>query len=200
MKRCALYVLKGILLLCLSWGVGLLYFVYLIPFYPPKPTVATDGMVIFTGGKTRLKTALSLFQQKKSKYLLISGANPESPSKDIVGQSPVIPEITLGYEALNTSGNAKETAAWVKENHIKTLRLITSNYHMPRSLFELRHLLPDVKIFPQPVIGSRFSKVFWWTHRPTLFLVVQEYHKFLYVFFRHFYRDTRKSLDNETLG
>lgn len=196
MKRCALNIFKGGLLLGILWGCGFLYFIYLIPLSPPKSTVPTDGMVIFTGGKTRLKTALSLFQQKKSKYLLISGANPGSPSQDIVGQSDVIPEITLGYEALNTLGNAQETAAWVKVNRIKTLRLITSNYHMPRSLIELRHLLPDVQIFPQPVIGRRFSKLFWWARRSTLHLAMQEYHKFLYVLFRHLYRDTRKSLES----
>ena len=123
---------------------------------------------------------LSLFQQKKGKYLLISGVNPDSTFPKTVAQMPFKSQITLGYEALDTLGNAEETAAWVNANHIQTLRLITSNYHMTRSLFELRRLLPEVQILSHAVVGKSFLKPKWWLHPPTVTLVIQEYNKFLF--------------------
>ena len=97
--------------------------------------------------------------------------------------------ITLGYDALDTVGNAEETAAWAYKHQIKTLRLITSNYHMPRSLFELHHLLPQVQILPHPVVGDNFLKPKWWFEGETLYLVVQEYNKFLFALIRRPFED-----------
>src|SRR3990167_6221408 len=156
MKMYGLRIFGGGAILIIMWVIVLVLFARFIPFSSEPSFIHTDGMVIFTGGKTRVQTALSLFHQKKSKYLLISG------------------------------GNAEETAAWVKVNHINTLRLITSNYHMPRSLFELRHLLPEVYIIPEPVITDSFSDAAWWRKRVTLTLVIYEYDKFLFSAIRHF--------------
>ena len=186
MKMYGLRIFGGGAILIIMWVIGLVLFARFIPFSSEPSFIHTDGMVIFTGGKTRVQTALSLFHQKKSKYLLISGANPDSPLRDIVGADSNDPNITLGYEATDTLGNAEETAAWVKVNHINTLRLITSNYHMPRSLFELRHLLPEVYIIPEPVITDSFSDAAWWRKRVTLTLVIYEYNKFLFSAIRHF--------------
>jgi len=105
---------------------------------------------------------LELFQQKKAQYLLISGVNPESTLPQTIEQMANKAHITLGYDALDTIGNAEETAAWVSTYRIKTLRLITSNYHMPRSLFELRYLLPTVEIISHPVVSTSFLKSKWW--------------------------------------
>ncbi|MBY0292380.1 MAG: YdcF family protein [Alphaproteobacteria bacterium] len=166
------------------WVIGLILFTRIIPSSPQDMTSLTDGIVVFTGGETRLKVALSLFEQKKGKYLLISGVNPHSTLSERVTQMPFHSHITLGYDALDTLGNAEETAAWAHAHHIKTLRLITSNYHMPRSLFELRHLVPDIQILPHAVVGKSFLKPKWWLDSLTLRLVVQEYNKFLFALIR----------------
>lgn len=166
------------------WFTGLILFTQLIPSTLPNSTKSTDGIVIFTGGKTRLKVALDLFQQQKAKYLLISGVNPTSSLSQTIAQMPFKSHITLGYDALDTAGNAEETAAWVHTHYIKSLRLITSNYHMPRSLFELRHLLPMVEIVPHPVMKNSFLNPKWWLDPPTLYLVVQEYNKLLFSLLR----------------
>jgi uncharacterized SAM-binding protein YcdF (DUF218 family) len=195
MKMYGLRIVGGGLALGIMWIIGLVLFARFIPFASEPSFIPTDGMVIFTGGKTRVQTALSLFHQKTSKYLLISGANPDSPLRDIIGADSNDPNITLGYKAADTLGNAEETAAWVKDNNINTLRLITSNYHMPRSLFELRHLLPDVYIIPEPVITDDFSDSAWWRNRHTLSLVMYEYNKFLFSAIRHLIEDIQKSIE-----
>lgn len=176
------------------WFIGLILFTRLIPSSPQDVTYATDGIVIFTGGETRLKVALALFEEKKGKYLLISGVNPESTLSKTVDQMPYKNQITLGYNALDTLGNAEETAQWAHVHSIKNLRLITSNYHMPRSLFELRHLLPDVRIIPHPVVGKSFLKEKWWLESETLLRVVEEYNKFIFALLRRTLEDLQMFL------
>lgn len=182
-----LYGLRIFIITALAGGVwlaGLILFTRIIPSGPLNDIETTDGIVIFTGGRTRLDVALDLFQQKKAKYLLISGVNPESTLSQKVNLMPNKANITLGYSALDTFGNAAEAAAWAYSHRIKTLRLITSNYHMPRSLFELRHLLPDIEIIPHPVVGKSFLQAKWWLDLHTLYLVTQEYNKFLFALIR----------------
>lgn len=182
-----LYSLRILIITALGgsvWLAGLILFTRIIPSGPLDAIQTTDGIVIFTGGKTRLNVALDLFQQKKGRYLLVSGVNHQSNLSEIVDQLASKSQITLGYNALDTFGNAEETAAWAYRHHIKTLRLITSNYHIPRSLFELRHLLPGVEIIPHPVVGKSFLQPKWWLDLPTLCLVIQEYNKFLFALMR----------------
>jgi len=119
------------------WLAGLILFTSIIPSSVHDMETTTDGIVIFTGGKTRLQVALTLFEAGKGRYLLISGVNPDSTLPQTINQLPHKSHITLGYDALDTVGNAGETARWAHNKNIKSIRLITSNYHMPRSLFEL---------------------------------------------------------------
>jgi len=182
-----LYGLKILIILAMGgslWFLGLVLFSRVIPVISQEPTFPTDGIVVFTGGKTRLRTALDLFQQNKGKYLLISGVNPDSTFPDTIKQLPGKSQVTLGYDALDTVGNAEETAEWARAHHLKTLRLITSNYHMPRSLFELHRLLPEVQIFSHAVVEEVFLAPKWWLNPFALNLVIQEYNKFLFSLIR----------------
>jgi len=191
-KYTLLYGLRFLIVLSIGaglWLTGLVLFTKMIPSMPQPAISSTDGIVIFTGGGTRLKEALVLFEKEKGKYLLISGVNPESEISTLLSQNPLKERITLGYEALDTLGNAEETANWVHRNNIKSLILITSNYHMPRSLLELRHLVPNVEILPHPVVGEAFLHPKWWLEPSTLRLVLQEYNKFLFALMRRAVED-----------
>jgi len=118
-NRLLLYSLRMLVIVAVGgilWCVGLILFTGMIPSAPRDTVKETDGIAIFTGGKTRLNVALELFQQKKSSYLLISGVNPESTLSEIAGELANNPGITLGYAALDTYGNAEETAEWVRCN------------------------------------------------------------------------------------
>ena len=174
------------------WFVGLILFTRIIPSAPEQTNKTTQGIVIFTGGKMRLKEALTLFKQEKGTYLLISGVNPQTTLPDLLPGQADKTNITLDYKALDTKGNARETAKWVKKHSIKNFRLITSNYHMPRSLLELRYLLPDVEIVSHPVVGESFLEEKWWLNTNTLSLVIQEYNKFLFAFIRRPFQDVKQ--------
>jgi len=192
-----LYSLRLLTILAIGgglWCVGLILFTGIIPSAPPLFIKPTEGIVIFTGGKTRLKVALDLFQQEKGQYLLISGVNRESTLPQTIEKIPNHSQITLDYNAVDTYGNAGETARWVEQYHIKTLRLITSNYHIPRSLFELRYLLPRVEIIPHPVVGKSFLNPKWWLDPSTLSLVIEEYNKFLFALIRRPIKDLQQVL------
>ena len=192
-----LYSLRLLVVCCIGagvWLMGLVLFTSMIPSAPPQEVTTTDGIAIFTGGKTRLKVALDLFQHQKSNYLLISGVNPDSTLPHIVKALPQHDHITLDYHALDTHGNAEQTARWASQHQIKTLRLITSNYHMPRSLLELRSHLPAVEIIPHPVVGKRFLNPKWWLDPATLILVIEEYNKFLFALVRRPIKDLKEIL------
>lgn len=191
-KRLLFYTLRLLYLALLGgtlWLGGLILFSRYIPVMPPSDVPFTDGLVIFTGGKTRLHVALDLFDQQKANYLLISGVNPKSSLQNQISGLKEVSKITVGYKGQDTRGNAEETALWAEANQIKSLRLITSNYHMPRSLLELGRVLPELKIIPYPVVGESFKNPKWWLNEDTLSHVIQEYHKFLFSLIRQPFQD-----------
>ena len=81
--------------------------------------------------------------------------------------------------AQDTRGNAKETAAWIQKNQVKSIILITSFYHMPRSIFEVLKETPDLRIIPQPVFPKSFNNSVDWIRTRYAWLLFIEYHKFL---------------------
>lgn len=197
LKHLLLYSLRLLVVCCIGaslWLTGLVLFTGIIPSAPPQTVTTTDGIAIFTGGKTRLHVALDLFQQQKATYLLISGVNPESTLSQSIKTLPHHDHITLDYHALDTHGNAEQTARWATHYQINTLRLITSNYHMPRSLLELRSLLPTVEIIPHPVVGKRFLNPKWWLDPATLVLIIEEYNKFLFALVRKPIKDLKATI------
>ena len=145
---------------------------------------ATDGVVVLTGGAQRITTAISLMERNKGKRLLISGVNENTTQKAIqraIGSnSPAFDCcVDVGYQALDTKGNAEETAAWVKRNGYSSIILVTSNYHMPRALLELRAAMPDVEISGHGVISDNIDSKNWLTDIRTLRVYLSEYTKYL---------------------
>ena len=75
---------------------------------------------------------------------------------------------------------AAETAAWVQSENLRSIRLVTASYHMPRSLLEFRRTLPaSVDILPHPVFPEQFRSRGWWRWWGSGWLAVSEYHKYL---------------------
>lgn len=141
-----------------------------------------DGIVALTGGAQRINDAVELLASGQGRRLLISGVNLRVGREDIARINPDSERwidccIDLGYRARNTIGNAIETRRWVRTNHFTSLLVVTSNYHMPRSLLELGHALPDVKLIPHPVDNSDFSG--WWRDPALTRLLAVEYAKYL---------------------
>lgn len=180
------YFLCSCICIAIIWSAGLAYFIHLIPFVPSDNTERTDAIVVLTGGSLRLERGFQLLQEGKADHLFISGVENgitlESllKNKEIWPYASAIPQsrIELGHKARSTFGNAEETAEWMERNHIKTIRLVTGNYHIPRSVHEIHQSALDVVIIPEPVFPGRFSHNDWWQSLDSMKLVISEYHKY----------------------
>jgi len=121
---------------------------------------------------------------KKAKRVLISGVNPNTKMHDIVTLNQVHKPlfdccVDLERVAQDTVGNAVESKKWVEAHKFKSLILVTSSYHMPRSLFEFRRIMPEIVIRPFAVPHDELTKQRWWTDSDALRLVMSEYVKYL---------------------
>lgn len=178
------------LALAVAWAVGFLAFVAAIPETVTDATGETDAIVVLTGGTGRLEAGLTLLADKQGKKLFISGVYQGVDVQQLIDVSRYQPEeltccITLGYAANSTYGNALETAEWLSEERFKSIRLVTASYHMPRSLIEFRHAMPNVRIVPHAVFPPQFKRDDWWQWPGTAQLILIEYLKFLAAGIRH---------------
>jgi uncharacterized SAM-binding protein YcdF (DUF218 family) len=63
--------------------------------------------------------------------------------------------VDLGSESVDTRSNAEEARRWLERRSYKSLRLITSDWHMRRAEYEFRrHLGEEYTIVPDAV-GTR---------------------------------------------
>ena len=142
-----------------------------------------EGAVALTGGADRISDAVDLLAQGRADRLLITGVNPATTPGEIVKRTPAARGlidccIALGYDAANTVGNAAETERWVRANHIRSLIVVTSNYHMPRALAEMASVLPGVELKPYPVVSEHGRQHPWWTEAASARLLLWEWIKF----------------------
>lgn len=174
-----------VFLLCgLAWGAGLLWFANQVPIQVADSDSRTDAIVVLTGGSDRLNTALDLLTGEKADRLFVSGVYRGVDVRQLLALFEQAPEelsccIFLGYEADNTRGNALETADWIAEQDVRSLRLVTATYHMPRSLLEFRRRMPGIAIVPHPVFPEPFKREDWWLWPGSSSLLVTEYSKYL---------------------
>jgi uncharacterized SAM-binding protein YcdF (DUF218 family) len=176
------------LLLAVAWLGGLVWFADRVSRLTPEPG-DTDAIVVLTGGSERVAEGVSLLSAGKARLLFVSGVpagvTPEAVLSGAGAGTPALmPNIVLGHAARDTIGNAAETAAWARREGIASLRLVTANYHMPRSLLEFRRALPGVAILPHPVFPDRFKDREWWRWPGTATLMVREYDKYVLALLR----------------
>lgn len=173
------------------WGWGLSRFVEGIPRQVTEDGRKTDAIIVLTGGSLRLETGFALLARGKADKLLVSGVDKGVPIEEVLRITGMTQEdlaccVTLGYMAEDTGSNASESAAWVRNNRITSVRLVTSGYHMPRSLLEFRAALPGVEIVPHPVFPEQVMIHEWWRRPGTASLVIGEYNKYLLAAVRNF--------------
>jgi uncharacterized SAM-binding protein YcdF (DUF218 family) len=149
-----------------------------------RPDRKADGIVVLTGGSSRVSDAMELLAAGYGKRLLISGVHPTSAASDI---SRSLPDnhsllrccVDLDRSAVNTRSNAAETRRWAYERGFKSLIVVTSNYHMPRAIVEMSHAMPDIRLIPFAVVGDKWREEPWWTSGVTLRLLLSEYVKYV---------------------
>ncbi|MCK1708901.1 MULTISPECIES: YdcF family protein [unclassified Bradyrhizobium] len=148
------------------------------------PDRRADGIVVLTGGSSRVSDAMELLASGYGRRLLISGVHPTSTASDI---SRTLPEnqsfmhccVDLDRSAVSTRGNAAEARRWAEGRGFKSLIVVTSNYHMPRALAEFSHAMPQTALIPFAVVGDKWREEPWWTSASTLRLLLSEYVKYV---------------------
>jgi uncharacterized SAM-binding protein YcdF (DUF218 family) len=171
------------------WVTGLLWFATALPREVSEAEHRTDAIVVLTGGSARLSQGLDLLAEERAQKLFVSGVYRGVDITELFRVRQQSPDefaccVSLGHEADDTRGNAVETAAWMRAQGFKSLRLVTANYHMPRSLLEFRHAMPDVEIVPHPVFPEDFKQDEWWLWSRSASLVASEYSKYLIALLR----------------
>jgi uncharacterized SAM-binding protein YcdF (DUF218 family) len=155
----------------------------------PADPPGADAIIVLTGGQFRLDAALDLLRSGKGRRLLISGVNPvarDSELKAVMGADDRLFSccIDIDRAALDTIGNAAESAKWVNEHAYDSVILVTNNYHMPRSLLEMRRLLKTTDLRPYPVVNSRLDDGSWLVKPDAVRVLFTEYTKYLTAFIR----------------
>jgi uncharacterized SAM-binding protein YcdF (DUF218 family) len=165
-------------------AIGFVGFLSQLRSAESRPARNADGIVVLTGGSSRVSDAMELLAGGYGKRLLISGVHPTNGTIDI---SRSLPDsqgllgccVDLDHSAVNTRSNAVETRRWAHERGFKSLIVVTSNYHMPRAIVELSHEMPEIELIPFAVIGDKWRDEPWWTSGTTLRLLLSEYAKYV---------------------
>lgn len=156
----------------LFWALGFAVFMLLLP--DPLAGHPTDAIVVPTGAAGRIDRGIKLLEAKEAKRMLITGVAPTVRPIDLALEYHASPAlfaccIDLGRQAVDTRSNAEETARWVQQHHYRSVRLVTSDWHMARARMELGSALgANVTIVRDGVKGE-----------PSLRLLVAEYNKLL---------------------
>jgi uncharacterized SAM-binding protein YcdF (DUF218 family) len=176
-------------LAALLFAAGFAWFVWKVPDAEAVLQRNADGIVVLTGGSSRVVDGIELLAAGRGQRLLISGVHRATNRGEI---SRVTPEheqvlrccVDLDRSAMNTLGNAIGTRRWAGDRGFRSLIVVTSNYHMPRAIAELSHQMPHVTLIPFPVLSDRMRTDAWWTHGATAKLLFSEYVKYIYALVR----------------
>lgn len=175
-------------IVALTWLVGLFVFADRVRGLTPADEPAgADAIVALTGPSAeRVNAAIRLLEQGKGERLLISGVNREVRRQELRALTPGSSRlfnccVDLGFEAEDTVGNAREIAAWARRRGYDDLIVVTSDYHMPRSLLEIRSALPGVRLTPHAVSTPSLDDSQWWRAAVTARRMTLEYMKYLAV-------------------
>ena len=150
---------------------------------PANPDRA-DAIIVLTGGPARIDAAVDLLKSGKGARLLISGVHPSADRDDIRAATGADAKlfsccVDIDYAALDTVGNAEESAKWVTSHDYRSVILVTNNYHMPRSLLEMDRLIGGAKLEPYPVVNTDLSNYAWVSNPDAMRILLTEYLKYL---------------------
>lgn len=163
---------RTFVLIALAWALG--FAMFLLSLDRPLEARTTDAIVVPTGGAGRIDRGLTLLRAGAAKRMLVTGVDPDVRPRELAVRYKVPARlfaccIDLGTEAVDTRSNGEETARWVLARQYRSVRLVTSDWHMPRAKLELRNALgDDVEVYGDPVPSH-----------PRFTMLLREYNKYL---------------------
>ena len=183
--------LAALLIVVLIWLAGLMAFAARVQQSTPSPEpTPADGIVALTGANSneRIAAAVTLLSEHLGRRVLVSGVNREVTRDQLRTTSNTVRRlydccVDLGFTALDTVGNARETAEWTRAMRFTSLIVVTSDYHMPRAMLELRAVLAPsgvtLQSYAAPTASLKARQ--WWRSPRAARLMVLEYCKYLAV-------------------
>ena len=157
----------------------------------PKPASGdvsiTDGIVVATGWQARIEEGLRLLSEGRASQMLVTGVGKGISHTSLkrtlrltTAQIRVLECcVDLDAAARDTIGNARSAALWADANALKSLRLVTANYHLPRAQNEFQRAFPETSLHVFAVLPPDLKLDTWYRHWPSAKLLVREYGKYL---------------------
>jgi uncharacterized SAM-binding protein YcdF (DUF218 family) len=140
-----------------------------------------DAVVVLAGGRGRIEEGVRLYREGKGQHLFLIGLGPSVKKTDLYKDAEGVrssEQVYLEKVSRNTLENAIFARELISRNNVRSMLLITSRYHMKRSLLIFRSLLPkDIAIYPHPV-ASKNSTETWWSHSGSMRLLFSEFYKY----------------------
>ena len=177
MRKSALYISS---LIILSLIYGFIVFLKKINYNQISFNYDTDGIAVLTGGKGRINLGLELFNKNRNLKLIISGVDKKVSDKSIIpnnlkGKS----SITIDKVSESTYQNAKTINKWSSKYKLQNVTIITSYYHMPRSMMLIQSLTPTKNFYAYPVEKKISNKISFKENILYYFFLIEEYIKYL---------------------
>ena len=132
--------------LLLLYALGFVLFAFTLGKPQPAAAPTVDAAIVLTGGPGRIEHAVDVLKAGKAQRLLIAGADPAVTKKDLARRIPGAGRwlsccVDLGSESVDTRSNAEESSRWLARHQYRSLRLITSDWHMRRAHYEFSRVL-----------------------------------------------------------
>jgi len=163
---------RALSLVLIAWFLGFVWFAVFLP--GPAGSEKTDAVIVPTGGEGRINRGLEALHRSWARRLLVSGVDREVKPREFAVHYEV-PDammkccVTLGFESVDTHSNALESARWIAAGKYRSVRLVTTDWHMRRAAGELAREMPEGTRIVRDAVASR----------PTLFALFIEYHKLI---------------------
>jgi uncharacterized SAM-binding protein YcdF (DUF218 family) len=133
-------------LLVLLYALGFVLFAFTLGKPATATAATTDAAIVLTGGPGRIEHAIDVLKQHQAKRLLVAGVDPSVTKPDLArrirGSRPwLVCCVDLGSESVDTRSNAEEAGRWLARRNYRSVRLITSDWHMRRARYEFEKVL-----------------------------------------------------------
>ena len=177
MRKLALYI---IFLIILSFIYGFIIFLKKIQYNKVNFNSQTEGIAVLTGGKGRINLGLELFDKNRNLKLIISGVDKKVSNKSIIPNNfKDKSNITIDKVSESTYQNAKIINKWTSKYKLQNVTIITSYYHMPRSMMLMQLMAPNINFYAYPVKKKISNKISFKENILYYFFLIEEYIKYL---------------------
>ena len=159
---------------------------------PADEIAHADAIVSLAGASGRLDKGLDLLLAGRADVLLLSGIGKGTTLHDIFpDREQEVGDRVVLLEDRSTSTYENAIEAWaalsaVRQGKLHDVVLLTSSYHMERSLLVFREVFPaDVAIHPYPVDSDGVTRAAWWKDARGRKVVLTEYAKYVWYRIRY---------------